>query len=246
MSKSYFAKRALSNSGIKQLLKSPAHFRQYTDNPTKPTPALRMGQGFHLLVSQPHLAEKIAIFNETKTFASKSGEKFFESHGDHICLTEDELLDVQSWTKAVHNNAKIMQIIKSCTIEREIYGSQESGHGMISVKGMLDGHNDSLIFDLKTTSDLASDFPYTAKKYGYDIQAAWYQYLVENHLDGKPRDFYFIVVEKSPPYGVLIYKAGDEFLQKGAIKCNEAIELYGKSVAGNHWPAYDTDSILTL
>ena len=64
--------------------------------------------------------------------------------------------------------------------------------------------------------------------------------------DQRHRDFYFVVVEKNPPFGVLIYKSSEEFIAKGWEKCERAIDLYGQAIVTNLWPSYDSDTILTL
>lgn len=245
MSKDYFARRALSNSGIKRILQSPAHFKYYTDNKGADTAAMRQGRAFHLLILQPKLAHLIATFDATKTLASKAGTAFLEANPDKIVLTADELHEVLLWTSALLKHSKIERLIDSCSVEHEFYSDVESSYGPIHCKAMLDAHNDQLIIDLKTTDKSAQDFMWEAKKYSLDVQAAWYQFMTKKE-DGRQRDFYFVVVEKNPPFGVLIYKAGDEFIAKGWEKCEKAIELYGQAIVTDLWPAYDSNNILTL
>jgi hypothetical protein len=245
MSKDYFARRALSNSGIKRILQSPAHFKYYTDNKGADTTAMRQGRAFHLLILQPKLAHLIATFDATKTLTSKAGTAFLEANPDKIVLTADELHEVLLWTSALLDNKKMMCLIDSCSVEYEVYNQIESSFGLIDCKAMLDAHNDQVIIDLKTTDKSAQDFVWEARKYSLDVQAAWYRAMMLKN-DGRQRDFYFVVVEKNPPFGVLIYKASDEFIAKGWEKCERAIDLYGHAIAANLWLSYDSDTILTL
>lgn len=245
MSQAYFARDALSNSGIKQLLKSPAHFRYWTDNPKTDSAALRIGRALHELILEP-AKTTIAVFNQGKSLASKAGEAFIEALPGAIHLTQDEWVTVRAMADSVLSHEKIVSLLGRCQTELQIYGQEPSAFGPIDSKAMIDAIAPGLILDLKTTGDDACDFPFAARRYRYDIQAAWYRHMAYTHLDGKLRDFYFIVVEKNPPFGVLIFQAGDEFLSKGLEKCQEAIEIYGQCKALNHWPAYDTREILTL
>jgi hypothetical protein len=245
MSNDYFARRALSNSGIKRLLQSPAHFKHYTENPSVDTAAMRQGRALHLLVLQPHLSHKIAIFDATKTLASKAGAAFVDANPGKIVLTKDEFDDVLAWCESIGRNSKITRLLDACDVEHEIYAQVESSYAQIECKAMLDARNDHMILDLKTTEKSAQEFVWEARKYMLDVQAAWYQFMAKKE-DGRHRDFFFVVVEKNPPYGVLIYKAGDEFLAKGWEKCKNAIEIYGQAIVTNLWPSYDSDTILTL
>lgn len=246
MSKAYFARDALSNSGIKEILKSPAHFRHWTDNPKDDTSALRIGRAVHSFILEPDKEDTIVTFGETKTFNSKAGEAFLELYGStHICLTQDERQTVGKIVEALKREVKIIGLIDACRREVEIYGQEPTTHGMIDTKAMLDAVSQTAIFDLKTTDEPAIDFPWTARKYQYDIQAAWY---VDRAFmqDGLRRDFYFIVCEKKSPYGVLMYQAGEPFLASGRAKVEKAVEIYGRCKALKLWPSYDTNAILTL
>lgn len=244
MSKAYFARDALSNSGIKEILKSPAHFRHWSDNPKEASSALRMGQALHAMVLQPG-QRPIQVFTGTKTFNSKAGEQFLAAYQDDICLTADEADVVHAMHASLCRETKIMRLLDSCLKEVEIYGQMQTEFGAIDTKIMADALNQRSIFDLKTTEKSAQDFVWEARKWKYDIQAPWYVDRAYDH-DGFRRDFYFIVCEKKPPYGVLMYQASESFLQFGRESCLKAAEIYGRCKALKLWPSYDTNEILTL
>lgn len=241
----YFAVEALSNSGIKRLLKSPRHFRHWTDNPKKLTPALRQGQALHAIVLEKN-PSKIAVFEGTKkakTLNSQDGAYFLAANEGMICLDLEEWGEVAHWASAISADEKVSRLIASCRTEVQIYGQEPSAFGPINSKAMLDGINPGLILDLKTTEDDADRFPWTARKYQYDIQAAWYEHMAYTHLDGLRREVYFVVIEKNPPYGILLYEAKPETMQEAWKKCREAIEIYGQCKALNRWDSYDTNEI---
>ena len=74
------------------------------------------------------------------------------------------------------------------------------------------------IYDLKSTSEPLERFHWTAKKYRYDIQAAWYK------LGTGAEHFIFAVVEKKPPYRGGLFEIEDE---SEAIKdIKEALIVY--------------------
>ena len=78
--------------------------------------------------------------------------------------------------------------------------------------------NDCLI-DIKTTSDI-NKFIYSASNYNYDSQA-----YVYHTLFGKPLKF--LVIDKSN--GQLgVFETTADFIEKGAVKVQKAIEVYNK------------------
>jgi hypothetical protein len=63
------------------------------------------------------------------------------------------------------------------------------------------------------------------------------------HLDGILRDFYFVVVENQPPFGVKLWKVSDESLFEGELQWKAAIETYKKCLDEGLWPGYNNDLI---
>jgi hypothetical protein len=92
--------------------------------------------------------------------------------------------------------------------------------GGLPFRAKADIYADGFLADLKTTTDLRA-FPYSAKKYGYDVQA-----FIYTRLFGVPIDkFYFIAIDKAS-LDIGIYGISPEFVEEGERKTMEAIELY--------------------
>ena len=86
-------------------------------------------------------------------------------------------------------------------------------------KGKADiiNHDEVLIVDLKTTSDL-SGFAYSAKKYNYDSQAYIYKKLFDY-------DMIFMAIDKTT-HQIGIFDCSDNFLANGEDKVRKAVEAY--------------------
>jgi hypothetical protein len=78
-------------------------------------------------------------------------------------------------------------------------------------KGKADilNHDEGLIVDLKTTSDI-SQFPYSAKKYNYDSQAYIYKKLFGY-------DLVFMAIDKQT-HQIGIFDCSEAFLKNGEDK----------------------------
>lgn len=247
----YYKVDALSNSGIKEIIKSPAHFKLWTETPKKPTDAMRVGTALHSYVLEGR--RNFPIYSgETKTLNSKAGAAFLAYHPDG--LTMDEFIQVRCMGEAVLAEKKLASIIEASKREVEIYGHEmvqivcEDGTEdwvKIPVKAKPDIMSPTAILDIKTTSECALLFPYQVRKYNYDVQSHWYPYMAERFHDGRSRDFYFIVVESFAPFGVVMFKA-DESRRSGEKKCGTGVQLYASCKTSNRWPSYNTNDILAV
>ena len=86
-------------------------------------------------------------------------------------------------------------------------------------KGKADilNHEEKLIVDLKTTSDINS-FTYSAKKYNYDSQAYIYKVLFGY-------DMVFLVIDKNTRQ-IGLFDCSDAFYSRGYEKVQEATNIY--------------------
>lgn len=242
-SRDYYAVKALSNSGIKQILKSPAHFKLWESEQKKPTDAMRVGTALHSYVLDG--VRSFPIYTgSTKTLNSKEGDAFLKLHPNG--LTRDEHDQVVRMGESLLANVKLRGLIENSDREVAIYGSEETEHGEVPTKALLDIVAPRAILDIKTTSDFATDFKWNARKYGYDIQAAWYRHMAYQHFAGPVKEFFFVVVESKPPYGVMLYQAGEETVNAALDRCMDAVQIYGKCLATGEWPCYSLDSIPVL
>jgi exodeoxyribonuclease VIII len=60
---------------------------------------------------------------------------------------------------------------------------------------------------------------------------------------GKQHDFYFIAVEKEPPYGVAVYKATEPLLRYGQVVYKNLLNTYKNCKASGSWHCYSAEVI---
>lgn len=97
----------------------------------------------------------------------------------------------------------------------------------IKIKGkadalVFDGVSNYLV-DLKTSAKSLEDWKKSAPWMLYNQQAYIYKKIFG------VEDFYFLVIEKTFPYEVGIFKASDNFLDRGEYEFNKSINLYEKT-----------------
>ena len=102
-----------------------------------------------------------------------------------------------------------------------------------------------MVLDLKTTIDASpEEFTYSVRKYGYLFQAAFYMTGLRA-MGERPKQFVFLVVEKSAPYATACYTLDNADIEREVPKVLEACKIYGECLRTDVWPGY-SDDIKTL
>lgn len=239
---SYFQDEGLSSTGIKEILKSPAHYQYWFRNQSFMTDkaALRIGSALHSYVLDE--VHNVAVFNETKTTGTKAWDRFCSERPDKIIITEEEHRTCAGMADALLGNSTIKKMMSRCRRESEIYKNIALEDGqVIPAKAKLDLIHPKAVIDIKTTGDSANAFHFSAKKFAYDIQGAWYQFMESVHSGQGLKPVFFLVVEKAPPHGIMIYEINQAKLDEAWEKCLEAMQIFANCRATGSWPSYSTE-----
>lgn len=264
----------LSSSQLKLYSKSPLFFRYTIDNPQEEkSEALKFGSLFHLfmeLASQHHdnsekmvsaWRDAVVVFsppiNErtglpygstTKVYA-EAYEAVLGASGGRMVITQDELTTILSMATSLCNeesatSKQVMKLLK--------WGKAEVSH-FVEYEGCKFKYRPDLetrqkMIDWKTiaTDDLSErSINNIIAKYGYDISAAFYQFM-EHQRTGVWKQFYWVFVSKVAPYDCVMvdstnwtYKRDEEtdivFPQVGAIKMQALLDMHIKCTKENKW-----------
>lgn len=221
-----FGKQYLSNSDIGALLNNPANFRvRKPDNN-----AFAMGRYFHQLLLEPEKAEETLCVDVTSR-NSKAYKEFIAEHNVELALLNKECATVQGWVNKIRSNFKLFDKMTEESNQYEV-----PAVGMIKGvqwKGKADIICDDCIIDLKTTSNIHK-FQWSAYDYNYDSQAYIYEQLFGKRL-------VFYVIDKNTNMLGRI-PTSDDFIRKGEMKVERAIEQYHKFFGEN--PTEDIDSYI--
>ena len=204
-----FGKKYLSNSDIGTLLTNPLALGQQS----KPSPAFLVGGYFHTAILEPDKLKKYKVIEST----SRNTKTYKEISGGELCLLQSEVDQIELMTDKILANDVCRSLIRGINIEYEKPGITELED--LNWKGKADivNHDEKLIIDLKTTSDL-NKFRYSASKYNYDSQAYIYSKLFGY-------EFVFIVIDKTT-HQLGIFDCSPEFYERGQDKVKRAAEQY--------------------
>jgi exodeoxyribonuclease VIII len=244
MTTDYFSVEALSASGIKQLLRSPAHYRAWMDEKREPTAAMQFGT-----VAHSFILEGVAEYGvKTLNWATKEGKEEkakLEALGKPIISVDDQqrLYDMHE-TIDRHKLAKHL-IINLTHIEHEIFFNIHGVPCKAKIDGIIaKGDGTYRIVDLKTCQDASMDgFAQQIRKYRYDIQAMFYRRAVAQHFDApiEAVGFDFIAVETAQPHAVSVYGIEERHLSRATADIEAALARYARCIKDNKWPAYSDD-----
>ena len=204
-----FGKKYLSNSDIKTLLTNPLALGK----PSEPRPAFLVGGYFHTAILEPDKLKKYKVIPSS----TRNTKAYKEMSGGELCLLQHEVDAIEKLTDKMLSNKICESLIRDNNTEYETPGIKELEGHMWKGKADIINHNEKLVIDLKTTSDL-NKFRYSAAKFNYDSQAYIYSKLFGYEM-------IFIVIDKSTEQ-IGIFDCSPEFYERGQDKVARAVQAY--------------------
>jgi len=205
-----FGKQFLSNSDISTLLKNPLALYE----PRPSSPAFLVGGYFHTAILEPHKLKSFKIVEAS----NRNTKAYKEISGGEMCLLKSEADHVELMTQVMLDNDVCKGLIQGVNVEyeqpnvTELFGNKWKG------KADIINHDEKLIIDLKTTSDI-DRFRWSASKYNYDSQAYIYSKLFHGY------EFLFMVIDKNT-HQIGLFDCSPQFYEKGERKVETASEQY--------------------
>ena len=207
-----FGKQFLSNSDIYHLLNNPLKFQQ----PFDPSPAFLVGGYFHTAILEPDKLEKFKVIKSS----TRNTKTYKEMSGGELCLLQQEVDDIELMRDKVMQNDICADLIMGTDgklndfevpMIKEIEGMTWKG------KADIVNHNEKLVIDLKTTSDI-NKFKNSAYRFNYDSQAFIYSSMFGY-------EFLFIVIDKKT-HQLGMFDCSPRFYESGQDKVRRAVEAY--------------------
>lgn len=238
----YRKAEGVSSSELKQIVKSPAHYRYWKDNPDDTdTPALLFGRACHKYVLETYDFYKEFAVAPNVDRRTKEGKELWnkfitESEGKDV-ITEEQFEVIDAMRNAMLSTPFVSKLING---EHEVslfWTDEDTG---IKCKCRPDSLNDKLkiICDYKTCDNAETQhFMRKAIDLGYDLQASYYLDGVKASI-GLDCIFVFIAQEKKPPYAVNILQADDVFIRSGRQLYKDMLATYKECTETGNWWGY--------
>ena len=201
-----YGKQFLSNSDISILLKNPKMLRE----PKPKTSAMVVGGYFHTAILEPDKLKSFKIIESS----TRNTKKYKEMSDGEICLLQHEADKIQLMTEVMMDNNICRGLIKG---DFEVPGVTELFGNKWKGKADIINHEEKLVIDLKTTSDI-DRFRWSASKFNYDSQAYIYSSLFGYEM-------LFIVIDKET-HQIGLFDCSPEFYKAGEDKVRKASDAY--------------------
>lgn len=239
----YHALEAMSASGAKKMLQSPAHYKVMRDMPSEPTEAMRIGTAVHTLILEPHRAAELVempAFNRRTKDGKAEAEAWLAANAGRQAFDAETLDRIYSAAAAVRRrHAGAIELLSDG--RPEVSALWIDAKYQVPCKSRFDWlRSDSAIVDLKTTKDASPDgFKRTIGAFQYHLQAAFYWLAHEAVCDRSPAYFAFVAVETEPPFGVACYVLQEDAIRAGMRLVETALRRYREALDAGFWQGYE-------
>jgi len=204
-----FGKKYRSNSDIWTLFNNPLSLGESQ----KPNIHFLIGGYFHTAILEP---EKLSDYRIIDATSRNTKHYKTESNGE-MCLLQHEVTQIELMVEKLLSNNMCNDLIRGIDVDYEQPGVTELFGNMWKGKADIVNHDEKLIIDLKTTSDI-SKFQSSAWRYNYDSQAYIYRELFSY-------EFIFMVIDKNT-HQIGIFDCSPNFYKIGEGKVQKASEAY--------------------
>lgn len=223
---------AVNWSTLKNILRSPKHYKAYMDYPLPQSAAQKFGVAVHEAILEPdkfqeNYVKSPAIDRRTKEYkewaarvpenkqilSAEEFNKIASMQANFIDMTND-------FTPLEWQGAKVEQILTANIDE-------------VFCKGRADILTEDFVWDIKTCQDASeSSFKRDFYRFNYAAQLAFYADMAGKSYAG------IIAIEKDAPYGVNVLTVKPETLLQGRLSYKTALSIYNECLKNDNWPGY--------
>ena len=227
----YHAIEALSASGAKLLLRSPAHYLAARNSPREPSSAMRLGTIVHGLILEPDtFRDQFAVmpkFDKRTKVGKQAAEEFEADNAGKIVIDEYTHETATAIATSVLKHPVVAQHMRGGNAEVSMLWDQYG----VPCKARYDYMTGSAVLDVKTCSDASPEgFAKQIAKFQYHVQAAHYSAGFREVVGWDLDRFVFIAVETEAPYAVGVYTLDPRSLQSGRLLMERAAEAYKRAL----------------
>jgi exodeoxyribonuclease VIII len=216
-------------STLKEMGRSPLHYKYRKDHPREDSVTLAKGRGIHTAVLEPEKFDSEYVIFPGKTRKGKEWDAFKEEHAHQTILKADERDKVWGAAEAVRRHPEVKALMRS--------GVSEQSYKWIDVESQLQckcrvDWIGSALFDLKSTGDVDD------RKFGNIAARLMYYGQLAMYRDGAGhRSKVFIVaVEGEPPHDVSVFSVPEDALFAGQELYKGFLKRVVECRASGVWP----------
>lgn len=248
-----FAERPTLSASIAHLLLTASPRHAWTNHPRlNPdfVPAsdekFDMGTACHALLLEGLNVVEVCDFPDWRTKAAKEARELARAHG-RIPLLGHQYDDVLHMHSAVAEQIAALDLDPVPLTDGKPEQTMVWEEDGVLCRARIDWlHTSGRVCDVKTTNRLAVGWDRGPLfDHGCDIQAALYirglTALQQRWF--RPEEWTWLVIETSPPYGLIPYRLTPPVLALGDAKVDRALHLWRECLTNDTWPLYPAEPV---
>jgi len=243
----------VSQSGLKKINQSPAHFKAYADGliDSKQTKGMFIGTALHAAALEPEVFEQqYIIAPESFKTRAAAGLKRWKEEQDPalIVLMHHEAEKVFKMRESLHSHPWVGPRLRGATCEYSCFAEDPETGIVCRIRCDMITSN-GMILDLKKTQDCRDEaLAKSIGNYGYHVQNAFYMdvpaWLGEGYT---PEGFAFIFIEEEAPHAIAVRFLDPDDVERGRTEYRRLLNIYAKCLENDSWPGYsDSPSVISL
>lgn len=226
----YDPNKSISYSSLKHFKKSPLEWVNYIRTPYIETEAMLVGKLVDEMVFNPDTFTERYFKFLNGDGRTKAGKEMLENAkaeaGERKLIKFEMWQQAEAMAVAIMNNTDARKILDQVTeVHPKYYWDDQTG---LRCSVELDGLGENIIVELKTDKDARPEFfGKSAINNDYPLQCA---FCWAGLGQCKPKhfvtDFYYLVVEKEPPYNVAVYLADEDYIAYGLFEMRKYLDEF--------------------
>lgn len=245
--RNYAALDGVNWSTLKELRRSPKHYRHRLAVPREDSPSLAMGRAVHTAVFEPdRFALDYAVF-KGEVRRGKEWDAFKASHANDTILKLDEYQRCIAIRDAVRRHPLAAPYLERGSAEQTVqWTDPETGLPCKMRVDFLSASKPALL-DLKTTRTIEyAPFASTACRLGYHCQMAFYRRGIKA-CTGSDLPVVIVAVETEAPHDVAVFEYGEDALYAGDHEIASLLTRLAYHRETDTWPGmYAEEQVLEL
>lgn len=230
--------KAINFSCLKEMKKSPLHYKYRIEHARVDTVKLALGRAAHTAILDPDRFLHDYVLFKGKDRRSKKYKEFKKLHEGQTVLLEKEYVAALAMRDAVRADDIARPLLTNGHAEQSITWIDPSTG--LKCKARLDWNGD-VIADVKTTGSVnGRRFGRIAGNFGYHEQGAMYRDGV-TVVERKVKPYWVIAVEAAPPHAVACFELDDEVLDVGQSAYLRYLARVQECTATGKWPGPYTE-----
>ena len=233
-----------SQSHLKAILKSPAHYASAAKHSLIPSPAMIMGTAVHCLTleGQDTFDAQFCQRPPGIKFTTKEGKEWRAANSKKTILTNegrdrqwDSVIGMSNALKSLDWFNPDQKDYRKFN-EVSIYWTEKDIKCKARLDRVIPMEDEVLVLDLKTTDNISTaKFQSKLIELGYDFQAAWYSHAAELVYQ-KPARFIFVAIERTAPYSMDFFEVPRFMLKNASYRTTKALDILKECRERDEWP----------